>query len=541
MKLFLENLMLALTYFVIAKFCQLFAIEPGNVTPIWASSGICFIWVYIRGYSLLPGVFIGAFLGNVTAYIYPILPEKLLFGSLAGLFNGSGDSLGIFLGVMLLKKINGNLPVLSSLKSTLTFIFASAIGGSFISAIFGVSGLAMFNILPWEAYSNTFITWLIGDTIGILILVPILENIFVQKKHKQIKISKRLLLELVTGFIFITLVSFFTFNMGEHAHFAKFTVPTLIILPLLTISTFRFDELFMNFVIFYLSSLILGLTIYHIKDFNSSELNFALISSQLFIFSVSSTLLLIISAINRLHFLNKRMINQDRLSTLGQVSASMAHEVMTPLTVIQFSSDIISRQLKEDPSISEPIKKIERSINIISRLVKSLKKYSYHRDTIKKTHTDINNILNEALSLTEMRSRKIGINITRNGFSNIDLLCDEIKSLQVFVNIINNAIDAVERTTDPWINFSTEVNETESKFIVTNSGLAISDEQAEKIFAPFYTTKDETKGTGLGLSISRGIMLEQSGNLSYANNEGHTSFVISFSKIDAQETESVIQ
>lgn len=74
----LENILLATSYLIFAKFCQLVAIEPGNISPIWLSSGICFAWVYWRGYKLLPGDFIGAFIGNVSAYIFSFKMETFL-------------------------------------------------------------------------------------------------------------------------------------------------------------------------------------------------------------------------------------------------------------------------------------------------------------------------------------------------------------------------------------------------------------------------------------------------------------------------------
>ncbi|MDJ0705875.1 MAG: MASE1 domain-containing protein [Leptolyngbyaceae cyanobacterium MO_188.B28] len=118
-----DIILLAFLYFVTARIGQLFAIPPGNVTPIWIPSGIIVVAIIYRGFRLWPGIFIGAFAGNIWAY-FTTEPETALYHSLiAAFFNGAGDSLGAVLGAyLILLKCNTPYP----LKRTIHFLYFRA-------------------------------------------------------------------------------------------------------------------------------------------------------------------------------------------------------------------------------------------------------------------------------------------------------------------------------------------------------------------------------------------------------------------------------
>jgi integral membrane sensor domain MASE1 len=169
-----EWILIAVIYFVFAKIGQLFAISPGNVTPVWIPSGIIFAWVYIRGYYVWPGIFIGAFVGNVWAYFnfnsFSNIAESLLAGSL----NGFGDVLCAIVAIFLIRRFSSEIKLFNTVKSVILFVIFGSILGSAISSVFGVSGLAISGFIQWQAYIYVWITWFIGDAVGVVVFAPLI-------------------------------------------------------------------------------------------------------------------------------------------------------------------------------------------------------------------------------------------------------------------------------------------------------------------------------------------------------------------------------
>ena len=369
-KILLQNLGLALAYIIVAKICQSFSIKPGNITPIWASSGICFIWVYLKGYKLLPGVFIGAFVGNVSAYIFPMASEKLFNAISSGLFNGVGDLLCTLVGVYFCKKVNQNKPILADVRSVLTFVFLASIIGPLISALFGVTGLYLFDIITKEAFNVAFITWFIGDAIGVLILVPLLENVLNRKKTFSMGLSRASFLEIVIGLIFISFVINLSLSKSG-VNPLESSILILILLPILSIGAFRYNEFIVNSLVLTISVIILYFTISNYSpEQYSNGLNSALIYTQILIFSFSTTIYLLLASISKINFLNKEIVKKDRLANLGLMSAGVAHEINNPLFVISTSLKVVKTNFNNVKRRDELISIIENASGRISKIVK---------------------------------------------------------------------------------------------------------------------------------------------------------------------------
>lgn len=106
------------------------------------------------------------------------------------------------------------------------------------------------------------------------------------------------------------------------------------------------------------------------------------------------------------------------------------------------------------------------------------------------------------------------------------LNCRGVQISQVLLNLLNNAFDAIELLPEKWIKLDAMKMEDTIVIHVTDSGHGIPEEEREKIFQPFYTTKPIGKGTGLGLSLSRKIVQDHKGTLTLDTNSAHTRFVI---------------
>ena len=103
----LEIAIVAILYFGTARLGQLLAIPPGNVTPVWIPSGIILAAVLMRGYHIWPGIFLGAFAGNVWAYFNPDSYATIMASMFAGTANGVGDVLCALVGAYLIERTTG--------------------------------------------------------------------------------------------------------------------------------------------------------------------------------------------------------------------------------------------------------------------------------------------------------------------------------------------------------------------------------------------------------------------------------------------------
>ena len=199
----LEIILLAILYFATARFGQVFAIPPGNVTPVWLPSGIILAAVIWRGAAVWPGVWFGAFAGNVWAYLDWDNFSNLGVSFISGSANGIGDTLCALVGAHLIWKYTDSKWPFSSVRQVFTFICAGALLGGAISAVFGVTGLAAVGLIPWEKYTYVWLTWWVGDVVGVVLVTPMLlmgAQWWQRKKWIQISNLRELLAYLVVLF-----------------------------------------------------------------------------------------------------------------------------------------------------------------------------------------------------------------------------------------------------------------------------------------------------------------------------------------------------
>lgn len=116
------------------------------------------------------------------------------------------------------------------------------------------------------------------------------------------------------------------------------------------------------------------------------------------------------------------------------------------------------------------------------------------------------------------------------------LLCDRVQISQVMINFLSNAFDAIESHQEKWVEINCEDDTYFDIITFTDSGHGIPPEVVEKMFNPFYTSKDVGKGTGLGLSISKGIMEKHGGEIMVDRTSKNTCFVL---KIPKEESRAV--
>jgi PAS domain S-box-containing protein len=168
-----ESIAIALVYFLLARVGQTLAIDPGNVTPIWPASGFALAVVLYRGYHTWAGLWLGNFLGNTWAFLDTSTIADAARTVASGIAIGPGDVLQAFVGAYLIRQFARQSDVFGRIRNVFLFVGSQSVA-CLSSATFGVFALCSGSIIPWESYGYTWLTWFLGDGIGVILIAPLL-------------------------------------------------------------------------------------------------------------------------------------------------------------------------------------------------------------------------------------------------------------------------------------------------------------------------------------------------------------------------------
>jgi two-component system, NtrC family, sensor kinase len=247
-----------------------------------------------------------------------------------------------------------------------------------------------------------------------------------------------------------------------------------------------------------------------------------------------------------------QLVRSDRMAALGVMSASVAHEINNPATFVSINVQVLEEnwpilqacisgtaneeQKKRAQLISEEIPtmftEIKNGISRIKDIVDSMKAYA-RSDKVNFMKTSLETCIDEALKLCWNKLKYI-VTVNRNIPGDLpQIIVDARRLEQVFINLFINAADAMEMEgiQDGQLDISAHEKQNSIVMTVRDSGPGIPEKYINKLFSPFFTTKQEGKGTGLGLLISRGIIKDHGGTLTARNAEqGGAEFTITLPK-----------
>jgi two-component system NtrC family sensor kinase len=237
--------------------------------------------------------------------------------------------------------------------------------------------------------------------------------------------------------------------------------------------------------------------------------------------------LLIFSDITERVNLEDQLVQAEKLSSIGLLSAGVAHEVNTPLAVISSQAQMLFKQMPPEDPRTKTVEKIVKQSFRASEIVNSLLKFSRVSGS-DYTEMDVNRVIRETLSLVEpmLRASRITLN-TQLSASVPPVYGNAGKLQQVFMNLIMNARDAMPRGGE--LTLATECENSSVHIEITDNGVGIPPDHLSKIFDPFFTTKGTSRGTGLGLAVTYGIIREHSGKIDVESTPGKgTTFRLEF-------------
>jgi signal transduction histidine kinase len=220
--------------------------------------------------------------------------------------------------------------------------------------------------------------------------------------------------------------------------------------------------------------------------------------------------------------LEQRLVQADKLSSIGLLAAGVAHEVNTPLAVISTYAQMLAKQVANDDQKSILLDKIAKQTFRASEIVNSLLNFS-RTSTTSFGDVDLNKVVRETMSLLEHQIRKVGVEVKLDLAGTLPPVHGNAGKLQqVFLNLFLNARDAMDGGGE--LSVRTWAEPSGARVEISDTGHGIPAEYIRRIYDPFFTTKGSGKGTGMGLSVTYGIIQEHKGSIEVSSRQGGTRF-----------------
>lgn len=229
-------------------------------------------------------------------------------------------------------------------------------------------------------------------------------------------------------------------------------------------------------------------------------------------------------AVEELETTQAQLVHSEKISAIGEIFTSLAHEINNPLGIIIGRVKIllgVARESQFSQELVRGLEMIDRHGTRISEIVRSLLMFS-RKTSFNLTETDLNLVIREVVTLVEKPFAKQGTRIQTDLDPTLPHFRASPEHLQqVFLNLLNNARDAMPE--GGTITLRTYPNGRYLVAEVQDTGTGIPDNLLGRVFEPFFTTKDLGKGTGLGLSVTYGIIKNHGGKIEVESSPGHGS------------------
>lgn len=231
----------------------------------------------------------------------------------------------------------------------------------------------------------------------------------------------------------------------------------------------------------------------------------------------------------------QEVLRSAELASLGEMAGGIAHEINNPLTIIVSTSKILRKLIDREKfnadSFRESLDNIDLTVDRIAKIVGGLRNISRKAEDKDVAPGCWDDVFTDVFEVAEARFRSKGIEIRKNYTpeeARYIFSCNRIQLSQVLVNLLNNSFDAIIDLPGEakWVEIRIRKDGTDTVLHVTDGGPGIPDKVREKMFHPFFTTKEIGKGTGIGLAISKSMIEKMGGSLIYDESSPNTSFII---------------
>jgi PAS domain S-box-containing protein len=224
----------------------------------------------------------------------------------------------------------------------------------------------------------------------------------------------------------------------------------------------------------------------------------------------------------RLRQLEADLAHINRVSMMGELAASLAHEIKQPITAAATNARTSLRWLQRDPpqideareTVSRVVHDVTRAADIIDRLRSFYSKGAHQRESV-----DVNQVIEEMIALLQTEANRYSISIYSDLAQNLrTVIADRVQLQQALMNLMLNGIEAMKDTAGGLTIKSCEPGDGQVRISVSDTGVGLPADRADQIFEAFFTTKPQ--GTGMGLAITRSIIEAHGGRLWATSNAG---------------------
>jgi two-component system NtrC family sensor kinase len=233
-------------------------------------------------------------------------------------------------------------------------------------------------------------------------------------------------------------------------------------------------------------------------------------------------------------FLDEKLVQSQKLASIGELSAGIGHEINNPLAIIsqetEWMQHLVKRigegDLKGVAELQDSLKEVLHQVDRCREITQNLLDFARRKEPVYQ-EVNVNKLIDDLSRLVEKEAVLHHIEIRRDFQKDLPLVHTDAPSLrQVVLNLLTNATHAVQK--DGQIRIATKSSQNGSvDIIVADTGCGIPKDHLTKVFDPFFTTKPEGKGTGLGLSICHGIVDKLGGRISVSSEVGKgATFVV---------------
>lgn len=224
----------------------------------------------------------------------------------------------------------------------------------------------------------------------------------------------------------------------------------------------------------------------------------------------------------------------SKMSALGEMAGGVAHEINTPLAVIQMRTDqileCVSDGSLDSDTLNNALFAIDTTVKRIGKIVSGLRSFARDGRKDPMEPASFAKIVDDTFSLCKEKFSIHGVQLDYVAKNDFEIDCRPGEITQVLLNLLNNSYDAIDDLSTKWIQVEMKDDQDFIYVRVTDSGGGISADVQKKLMQPFFTTKEVGKGTGLGLSISRGIVESHGGKITLDQSSQNTCFLISLPK-----------
>jgi signal transduction histidine kinase/iron only hydrogenase large subunit-like protein len=231
--------------------------------------------------------------------------------------------------------------------------------------------------------------------------------------------------------------------------------------------------------------------------------------------------------------IHRHLINTEKLASMGQMAAGVAHELNNPLGTILLYTNLLARKLKERPDLDHDLKLLTDEANRCKKIIGNLLDFA-RQNRVQLEPTNVAELFQRVVeeSLFTLRDTGPGLRITCEAPPDLQVDLDKDQIGQVLVNLVKNGIESMEGKSGVVRLLAVDdVATGRVRIAVSDEGRGIAPEARDKVFQPFFTTKSLGRGTGLGLPIAYGIVKMHSGRIWFDSEPGcGTTFTLELPK-----------